>query len=62
MASASMTIKVDAKNLDRVKLLRWELEMLLNEMRVMASPHAERLESLLARFEGDEDGDRTDVA
>ena len=59
MARAEMTVHLNIKNLDRVKLLRWELETLCNDMRVGASPFAERLETLLERFDGgDQDGDR----
>jgi hypothetical protein len=59
MAEAHITMTVDVKNLERMGLFVWELIALQDEMRVMASPHAERLESLITRFvDGDEADDR----
>jgi hypothetical protein len=54
--TAMLTINV--KNMGRLKLLLWELTELLDEMRVMASPHAERLDATLTRFAGEDDDDR----
>ena len=58
MAKSEITVHVDAKNMDRVRLLIWELIVLCAEMRVGASPFAERLEDTLERFSGDQDEDR----
>ena len=58
MAKADLTLTVNVKNMDRVRLLGWELFALLDEMRVMASPHAEKLEAILDRFGGEEVDDR----
>lgn len=58
MARMEMTVHVDAKNLDRVRLLMWELYELASDMRVAASPFAERLDSIIDRAEHDEAGDR----
>lgn len=59
---ASVTVTVSLKDMASVKLLAIQLRLLADEMRVMASPHAERLEAILATFErgvtdgGPEDG------
>jgi hypothetical protein len=59
MAETTMHVVLDVKNLERMGLFVWELIALQDEMRVMASPHAERLESLITRFvDGDEADDR----
>lgn len=48
MASVALTIRV--ADMDEFRLLLWELRMLTDEMRVGASPYAERLERALDRF------------
>ena len=48
MASLDLTVKIG--DLDRFRLFVWELRQLHDEMRVMASPHSERLERLIDRF------------
>jgi len=48
---ARATITVRATELATVRLLYVELQMLLDEMRVGASPFAEHLESILDRFD-----------
>ena len=59
VARAEMTVTLNVKNLERVTLLVWELMALRDEMVVMASPHAARLDSLLERFDlGDDADDR----
>lgn len=60
MASATLHVTVRIADSERTKLFVWELEMLVNEMRVMASPHAEKLERLLARYTEGGDDDRPD--
>lgn len=58
MAKSEHTVHVRIQDFDRFRLFLWELNQLLDEMRVMASPHAERLEHLLERLDLSEDGDR----
>jgi hypothetical protein len=58
MARVEATIHIDVKNMDRVRLLGWELTTLRDDMVVGASPFAERLDAILERFVGDEDDDR----
>jgi hypothetical protein len=58
MAKAELTVKVNVKNLDRVRLLGWELTTLRDDMVVGASPFAERLDAILDRFVGEQDDDR----
>lgn len=59
MAKSEITVHVDVKNMDRTRLLVWELLTLLDDMRVGASPFAERLEEVIERFAGgEEDQDR----
>jgi hypothetical protein len=50
MAKAELTVTIRVRDIDRMRLLAWELRMLADEMRVMASPHAERLERIVGRF------------
>ena len=63
MAKADLQLTVSLKDFASVKLLVIQLEMLHNEMRVMASPHAARLEAIIEAFHnhmsdgGPEDGD-----
>lgn len=59
MAKAEFTIKLG--DIDRFRLFLWELRQLHDEMRVMASPHADRLDHLIDRFiDSDPEGDRAD--
>lgn len=51
MASANVTLKVQVRDLASVKLLYLQLNWLLDDMRVGASPFAERLEGILDRFD-----------
>ena len=60
MASSHVTLTLWVRDMDRTRQLVWELWMLLDEMRVMASPHAERLERVLLRFADGGDDDRPD--
>jgi hypothetical protein len=57
MAAISV-VEVRIRDLDRFRLFLWELHQLRDEMRVMASPHAERLEHLLDRVDSDDAEDR----
>lgn len=52
-----LTVRV--RDMDRTRLFVYQLTLLRDEMRVMASPHAERLDSLLERYidGGDDEGD-----
>lgn len=58
MASVTATLQVRVRDMDRTRLFVHELTELADEMRVMASPHAERLERALARYigGGDDEG------
>ena len=58
MAKAELTVHLRIKDIDRFRLLLWELMTLRDEMRVMASPHADRLDRLIERFTegGDDEG------
>lgn len=62
MAKASVSLTIRLKDMASVKLLAIQLRLLLDEMRVMASPHAEKLEAILESFDsgmsdgGPEDG------
>ena len=58
MAKAEMTVHIRLQDIDRFRLFLWEARQLVDEMRVMASPHAERLEHLLDRVNLTEEGDR----
>lgn len=59
MASVSMTIRI--ADMDRCRLLIWELRQLESDMRVGADPFAERLERALDRFfDGPEDDPTVD--
>lgn len=48
MAEAVLTVRI--ADADQFRLLVWELRQLENDMRVGASPFAERLERALDRF------------
>ena len=48
MATLDMTVRFG--DLDRFRLFLWELRQLQDEMRIMASPHAEPLQRLVDRF------------
>lgn len=50
MARSTVSVKVRIADLDRTRLLLWELQMLLDDMRVGASPFAHRLEAALDRY------------
>jgi hypothetical protein len=47
---ARSEISVTIRDFARTRLFLWELRQLHDEMRVMASPHADRLERLLDRW------------
>ena len=51
--------EVRVRDMDRTRLFVWELGRLVDEMRIAASPHAERLESLFNRYVdgGDDEGE-----
>lgn len=55
MARADITIRLSG--LERYRLFVWELRMLEDEMRMMASPHHERLSALINRFTVPDDKD-----
>ena len=62
MARVEARVTVDVRQLPAVKLLIVRLTQLHDEMRVMASPHADELGAILARVEhgldaGGEDDD-----
>jgi hypothetical protein len=48
MAEASFRVNIG--DIDRFRLFVWELRELSDEMRVMASPHSERLQQIVDRF------------
>jgi hypothetical protein len=50
VASFDAVITVRLSDVPEFKLCVWELRMLADEMRVSASPYAERLERVLDRF------------
>lgn len=62
MATGHVTLTLSVKDMASIKLLVIQLHMLLDEMRVMVSPHAEKLEAILDSFNsrmsdgGPEDG------
>lgn len=59
MAKSEFTLTMRLADIDRFRMLCWELRMLADKMRVEASPHAEALEHALDRFTAgidDEDG------
>jgi hypothetical protein len=53
MAKSEVTLTVRVSDMERFRLFIWELWQLHDEMRVMASPHADRLERLIDRFTTD---------
>lgn len=55
---AKLTIRV--ADIDRFRLLVWEMRMLADRMRVEASPHAEALERILNRWADGGDDERAD--
>lgn len=55
MASAAVTLTLRIRDIDRFRLFVWELRRLEDDMRVSASPYAERLTGLLDRFTSDTD-------
>lgn len=58
---AGVTVRLDPRGLDRVRLLVWELRTLQHDMRVGANPEAERLENIVDRFMTDLRDDAKDV-
>ena len=48
--AAFVVATIRLADLDKFRLLVWELRMLADEMRVSADPYAERLEHALDRF------------
>ena len=50
MAEAHLTMTLRVADIDRFRLCVWELRMLADRMRVVASPHAEALERIVDRF------------
>lgn len=57
MAVANLSIRI--RDLDRFRLFVWELRQLHDDMRVGASPFADRLEHLVDRFTADSDDEGT---
>ena len=55
MSDATVIVRI--ADIDRFRLLLWELRTLHDEMRVMASPHADRLERIVDRFTDSADED-----
>jgi hypothetical protein len=55
----SIEVTLRFADIKRFRLFLWELRALSDEMRVMASPHSERLAHLVDRFvDGGQDEDR----
>lgn len=56
--SVMLTVDVRIRDIERFSLFLYELQACRDEMRVMASPHAERLERIIDRFVngGDDEG------
>ena len=52
MMAETPRIDVSVRDMDRVKLLAFELKYLLREMREAHSPHAEPLARIVRRFTG----------
>jgi hypothetical protein len=53
---SEVTMTIRLRDIDRFRLFIWELRMLADQMRVMASPHSEALERAIDRFvEGGDD-------
>lgn len=50
MAHSHMKVQVEIRDLKHYKLYVWEMQQLIDELRVGANPLAGRLESMLARF------------
>jgi hypothetical protein len=48
--SVTLTVDVRIRDIERFSLFLFELQALRDEMRVMASPHAERIERIIDRF------------
>lgn len=59
MARVDAVIRVRIRDMDRMRLFIHEVTTLVDEMRVMASPHADRLERALDRYVdgGDDEGE-----
>ena len=60
MADSHITMTLRVADIDRFRLLVWELRMLADRMRVEASPHAEALERIVDRFADGGDDERAD--
>lgn len=58
MAKSEHTVHIRLQDFDRFRLFLWELQQLVDEMRVGASPYANRLEHIIERVNLDESGDR----
>jgi hypothetical protein len=58
MADSHVTMTLRIADSERYRLFCWELTMLVDRMRVEASPHAEALERLVDRFTDGGDNDR----
>lgn len=58
MAKVELTVRL--ADMERFRLFAWELRVLEDEMRVMASPHADRLSGLIDRFVAGEQGDKVE--
>jgi hypothetical protein len=56
--SVMLTVDVRIRDIERFSLFLYELQTLRDEMRVMASPHTERIERIIDRFVegGDDEG------
>ena len=59
MAEAHITVSARVRDMDRTRLFVFQLQSLLDDMRVGASPFAPRLESALDRYidGGDDEGE-----
>lgn len=57
---ATTTMTIHIRDIDRMRLLVWELRMLHDRMRVFVNPEAAVLEGIITRFMADTDPDRAD--
>lgn len=53
MAAMAFTIRLELRDIDRVKLLIWELRQLEHRLRIAASPEADVLGHAIDRFLAD---------
>lgn len=56
MSKANLTVTIRVRDTARAQLFAFQLQLLVDEMRVSADPYAQRLERIVGRFlEGGDD-------